>query len=177
MGMGSGAFGPFGFSGLGNITPFTYRDGYTYLSVLRQLIEQFNDLVGEYDELVVRLQDFETVTTAAVDSLRNDMAQFTSDVNKDMDKRFTILRNEMLAIIADATKSGTCFDPTTGRRDTPVSDALSHVYDYSRLFAQFARLADAAGITAATQQATGQTARHIDTIENYPTPQATLNGE
>ena len=166
MGMASGAFGPFGFSGLGNVTPFTYRDGYTYLSVLRQLIEQFNDLVGEYDELVVRLQDFETVTTAAVDSLRNDM-----------DKRFTILRNEMLAIIADATKSGTCFDPTTGRRDTPVSDALSHVYDYSRLFAQFAQLADEAGITASTQQATGQTARHIDTIENYPNPQATLDGE
>lgn len=153
-----------GYPPLSNITPFTYRDNATYLEQLEDLRSKLNTIVGEFNGLI----DGVNAIVQDQAAIRVEMAQTIQRVNDalteqdaDVDKRLLALHDELVELIGVAM-SGVCDDPTNGKTAQPVSQVISRVYDYARVFGWFAKRFDDLGQTAATIDGHGHTARHHD---------------
>lgn len=139
------------FSLLTNVTPFTYRDGETFLQILKRLRKWIHDAIIELEG---QIQDTRDEDQAALDALA---AQF----NAQLAAINTLLIGFQTAGIDDVV-----FDPTTGTT-TAIEIALGHVYDNTRYYAYFADQLDDFEKTAAQWDNMQYTARHFDLALAY----------
>lgn len=74
---------PFGGQAYTHITPFTYRDGATYLEVLESLRKYIRDiLVTHIDDSFDAIEDYVNKAVAAIEiEVNNDIAELTEKVN------------------------------------------------------------------------------------------------
>lgn len=97
------------------ITPFTYRDGLTYLQVLEQLrkrdceiIDHINSGLEDAAEALDKaisdlLKDLEG-PIARIDKLETDLVLWESATRDDLEEAFAIFREQVLQLINDALK-------------------------------------------------------------------------
>lgn len=142
---------------LTNVTPFTYRDGFTFLERLEDLAEYINSLVTTINSAIDRVNEFSTDLSNLSQSVDDRIAAVRAELLNDL----TALRTEVLALITESAPSGMCLDPTTGL-SAPVSEVIGHVFDNDRYFGLFASQLDARNLTAAELDAQLVTARHAD---------------
>jgi len=141
---------PFISKPLSNVTPFTYRDGETYLEQLKRL-RDWIDTVSDF------LEGNIDVVSQNVDSKINTLI---TDFN-------TALAEINTALLAMEESGGMLiYDPTTGNL-TGAATAIGHVYDNTRYYAYFADQLDAFENTAAEWEALDYTARHFDLALAY----------
>lgn len=143
------------FTPVNPVTPFTYRDNDTYLTLLRKLEEFATGLaehVNEQDE------DNKSAWQRAIDDLTNAL-------------NLTVLSvyNDLVNQIAGSHDESIASDPTTGKRNAGLSTVVAHVYDNLRIHAYFAKQYDDLGLTCAEYDALNFTARHYDLAPLYPT--------
>lgn len=139
------------FSGVSNVTPFTYKDGETYLGQLRRLRDYTSDGFAV-------LSQNDSITSA-------DIATLQSYITSALNTLETKLESE-IATLSDG--GPLVFDPTTGQRTVTASVALGHVYDNNRVYGLFASQIDALGLTAAQFDALNYAARQFDLAATYP---------
>jgi hypothetical protein len=133
------------------VTPFTYRDNDTNLTMVRGLRKKVDELI-EY--------------------VNNEFALNETDhtnIRADFQKALDALRVEILAVIDALETDATAFNPTTGTRTDGVSKVIGDVYDNTRVFAYFAKQYDDLDLTAAEYDALNYSARHFDLGVTYPT--------
>lgn len=133
------------------VTPFTYRDNDTNLTMVRGLRKKVDELI-EY--------------------VNNEFALNETDhtnIRADFQKALDALRVEILAVIDALETDTTAFNPTTGTRTDGVSKVIGDVYDNTRVFAYFAKQYDDLDLTAAEYDALNYSARHFDLGITYPT--------
>jgi hypothetical protein len=141
------------FVPLSNVTPFTYRDGATYLETLEELRRKFNELVAFLNSLNGVIGDiYEEIADVRGEIVASEKRQIDA---------LNALRTELLGLIEDSSASGLAHDPTSGQLRS-VDDVLSRVYDYTRVHARFAADMDARSLTAAQLDALQERARHAD---------------
>lgn len=143
--MGIGAFDP-----VSNVTPFTYRDGGTYLTILRKLQDKLNEVIEHYNE-------GENANAVAHSLIVSELTNLIAESISSLRKEFEGINDEY-----------TVADPTTGRRVTGLTQALGNVYDNTRVFAYFASELDERDLTAAAMDAANSTARHFDLGATWP---------
>lgn len=143
------------FEPINQVTPFTYRDNDTYLTILHSLKNQVNALVDWANEYAV---DDAANLNNAVSAL---ITQFNAALNK--------LRSDLEALIAGSHDESIAFNPTTGSLLDGLSKVVSDVYDNLRYYAYFAKQYDDLGLTAAEYDALNYTARHYDLAVTFPT--------
>lgn len=147
--VGIGAFDP-----VSNVTPFTYRDGNTYLDILNRLREKVEDVIAALNTLNLTNADQHNTIIITLTSQFNDA--------------LLALRIELTDLIEAANESPVVQDPTTGVLTQGLTKALSNVYDNARVFAYFAKQYDDEQLTAAQQDARNLTARHFDLGVMWP---------
>ena len=139
------------FSPITPVTPFTYRDTATNMTILREMERKINALVDAINEESSNnaggLNAFKLAVAAAL----------------------TALRVELVTMIEALEGDATALDPTNGTRTEGVSKVIGRVYDYTRIFAYFARQYDELDLTAAEYDALDYSARHFDLGVTYPT--------
>lgn len=140
------------FNPVNQVTPFTYRDNDTYLTLLSRIQAQLEGLDGAYRDDLKNLSDY---VNKAVDTL-------VKDTNADLTK----MRAQLIDLLS---KGVFAWDPTHGNVDNNMTRVLSNIYDYVRVYAYFASEIDAMGLTAAEYDALGLTARFHDLQWAYPT--------
>lgn len=144
-----------GSSPVNPVTPFTYRDNATNLTILRALELKLNALIAEFNTAIA---ENESNTDEAISNLVNSvnltLANFQAEIE---------------ALIEATHEDGLAFNPTNGRRTDGVSRVISDVYDYARVFAYFALQYDELELTAAQYDALQHSARHFDLGVTYPT--------
>lgn len=145
-----------------NITPFTYRDGETYLEQLRRLRIWAANAISQLQDNINSVQDHED------DAIQGLTDQLNSVLNKFLDE----WNAELIEL--EAQNPEVAFDPTTGDI-SPLNLVIGHVYDNTRYYAYFADQLDAFNKTAADWDAMQYTARHFDLALAYSptTTQAT----
>ena len=136
-----------------NITPFTYGDGYTYLSLLEDMrvylntmidsvnanTDSANDVVDQFTELVNHVND-------AIADYGTQLDNWSNDFDVDFKARFDKLRADMLTLILTTTQTGIIFNPTRGFYD-PIGEVISDIYHYLRVWAITAGDYDALELT------------------------------
>jgi hypothetical protein len=141
-------------SPLSQVTPFTYRDGETFLEQLKRLRCWVDNVTAALESNIEQVAaDDKTANNALADELNGLLTAFT---NK--------WESELLAL-EDEAKNVTR-DPTTGSL-SPIGVVVNHVYDNTRYYAYFANQLDAFDYTAAEWDAIGYTARHFDLVLGY----------
>lgn len=141
---------PFITKPLSNVTPFTYRDGETYLEQLKRLREWI-DTVG--DILQGNIDTVATNNDSQINTLIIDFNAALAEINT--------------ALLAMEESGGMLlYDPTTGVL-TGAATVIGHVYDNTRYYAYFADQLDAFDNTAAEWEALDYTARHFDLALAY----------
>jgi hypothetical protein len=141
------------FEPIDSVTPFTYRDNATYLSILKTLETTVNALIDNINEVSINnaggLNAFKTYVDDALTALRAELLELINSIELD--------------------NGATVLDPTTGNRTEALSKALGNVYDNARIFAYFAKQYDDLNLTAADYDALMLKARHYDLAPTYPT--------
>lgn len=148
-------------SPLSQITPFTYRDGETYLEQLKRLRDWISTVSAALEA------NIEAVATD--DKTANDA--LTQQLN-DVLTAFTLKWEQQLLALEDSVSATR--DPTSGALN-PLSIVVNHIYDNTRYYAYFADQLDNFSKTAAEWDAMQYTARHFDLVLGYSptTTQAT----
>lgn len=154
------------FDSVGGVTPFTYRDGATYLTLLNEIISLVNQIVDVVNE-----------DNNNVDGL---MAEVNAKI-KELDDRvsYTLagFKNSISGWIKEMQdEKGSIYDPTNGTLANPFSVVMERIYDNVRIYAYFARQYDDLGLTAAEYDALEYTARHYDLGVTHPTLSDVLIG-
>ena len=136
-----------------NITPFTYGDGYTYLSLLEDMrvylntmidsvnanTDSANDVVDQFTELVNHVND-------AIADYGTQLDNWSDDFDVNFKATFDKLRADALTLILTTTQTGVIFNPTRGFYN-PIGDVVINVYDFLRTFSYTAAEYDALGLT------------------------------
>lgn len=136
-----------------NITPFTYGDGYTYLSLLEDMrvylntmidsvnanTDSANDVVEQFTELVNHVND-------AIADYGTQLDNWSDDFDVNFKATFDKLRADALTLILTTAQTGVIFNPTRGFYD-PIGDVVVRVYDFLRTFSYTAAEYDALGLT------------------------------
>lgn len=145
-----------------NVTPFTYRDGETYLEQLRRLREW---VCSAIEQLQTEITDVQDADNSAIQALTNQL-------NSVLNAFISQWTAELLQL--EDQNPLTVFDPTTGMVSA-LNLVIGHVYDNTRYYAYFADQLDAFNMTAAQWDAMQYTARHFDLALAYSptTTQAT----
>lgn len=143
------------FEPIDSVTPFTYRDNATYLSILHSLQEKVNDLIDNVNS------GFATASNNNSNGLGGLRTELLNDINQ--------LRADLTKLIEGSHDESIAFDPTNGTQLEGLSTVISRVYDNVRLFAYFAKQYDNLNLTAAAYDALQYTARHFDLGVLYPT--------
>jgi hypothetical protein len=141
------------FEPINQVTPFTYRDNDTYLTILKKLTDKTS-------ELVAFINDVSENNAGGLNAL---WAELTAAI--------VALRAELVAMIEaleNEETPTTALDPTNGTRTESISKVIGRVYDYSRVFGYFARQYDELEMTAAEYDAQNLSARHYDLGVTYP---------
>lgn len=141
---------PFSSKPLSNVTPFTYRDGETYLEQLKRL----RGYIGEVaDILQGNIDDLSDNVDAKINALISDFNAALAEINA--------------ALMAmEDSDNMVLFDPTTGELNG-ASIVIGHVYDNTRYYAYFAGQLDDFEKTAAEWDSMEYTARHFDLALAY----------
>lgn len=149
-------------SPLSQITPFTYRDGETFLEQLHRLRCWVDDITAALESNIEQVAaDDKAANLALAQELNDVLTAFSNKWENDLlaleDEQFNVTR-----------------DPTTGQL-SPLNIVVNHVYDNTRYYAYFADQLDNFGKTAAEWDGMGYTARHFDLVLGYSpnTTQAT----
>ena len=142
------------FSPVNTVTPFTYRDNATYLTILHGLQHKVNELITTLNNLN------ESVTADMNIGFAEMVAELTLMVNA--------VRDELVALVAGSHDESIATDPTNGKRLQGLSTVVSRVYDNTRIFAYFAKQYDLLDQTAAQYDARAVSARHFDLGITYP---------
>lgn len=145
---------------ISTVTPFTYRDGSTFLHEL-ELLKKYLKQLADYMNTVI------TGNQAEVDHVISEMNELAGQLNNalvELDARWKSY------IEALEVEGAPIFDPTNGTRLGAEFRVLNNMYDYLRVFAYFAQNLDDFGYTAEEWDAFGMTARHFDIA-----PQHTIN--
>ena len=138
---------------ISNITPFTYGDGYTYLSLLEDMrvylntmiesvnanTDSANDVVDQFTELVNHVND-------AIADYGTQLDDWSNDFDVSFKATFDKLRADMLTLIVTTAQTGVIFNPTRGFYD-PIGDVVINVYDFLRTFSYTAAEYDALQLT------------------------------
>ena len=143
------------FSPVNQVTPFTYRDNATYLTILHGLQHKVNELISTLNNLN------ESVTA----DMNIGFAEMVADLNVTLNS----LRDELVALVEGSHDESIADDPTNGQRLQGLSTVVSRVYDNVRVFAYFAKQYDELEHTALEYDALQLTARHFDLGITYPT--------
>ena len=136
-----------------NITPFTYGDGYTYLSLLEDMrvylntmiesvnsnTDSANDVVGQFSELVTHVND-------AIDNYSTQLNDWETDFNRDYSVDYLTMRADMITLIKTSSATGVCFNPTRGKY-SPFNQTINDIYDFLRIRALSAAEYDALEFT------------------------------
>jgi hypothetical protein len=141
-------------SPLSQITPFTYRDGETFLEQLKRLrhwIDHVSAVLQANIDLVAA--DDAAANLALANELNAILTAFT---NKWEGEFLNLLDQEV-----DVAK-----DPTTGQVSA-LNVVISHIYDNTRYYAYFADQLDQFNKSAADWDAMQYTARHFDLTLGY----------
>lgn len=144
------------FEPINQVTPFTYRDNATYLTILKGLTCKLNELILEINESLGDAQDNVTAALAAM------LAYVNAEIAR------------LEAIIDLADGDGIVFDPTQGQTKKGVGQVISRTYDNTRIYAYFAKEYDALGWTAAYYDGLQAESRHFDLAMTYPDLHDTL---
>lgn len=149
---------------LSNVTPFTYRDGETYLERLARVMDKVDEVIEGHNSTLDTLASI----PAMLALVRQEMVDLEQRIDgalaantADSLERIRLLRVELLNEIAAATAGGTVLDPTSGKT-VRMGEALSRVYDYARIMGNFAKRRDDAAETASAIDSHNWTARHTD---------------
>ena len=138
---------------ISNITPFTYGDGYTYLSLLEDMrvylntmidsvnanTDSANDVVDQFTELVNHVND-------AIADYGTQLDNWSDNFDVSFKATFDKLRADMLTLVLTTAQTGVIFNPTRGFYD-PIGDVVVGVYDFLRTFSYTAAEYDALGLT------------------------------
>lgn len=148
------------FTPVNPVTPFTYRDNDTYMTILHKL-EQY--VAGVTEHVNTTDASNNSAWQKAIDDLTNAL-------------NLTILSvyNDLVNMIAGSHDESIADDPTTGKRNAGLSTVVAHVYDNLRIHAYFAKQYDDLGLTCAEYDALNYTARHYDLAPLYPTLNDTM---
>jgi len=143
--------GGYRYGPVNQVTPFTYRDNATYLTILNDLSCRLNTIITEVNDAL----------TAQDAEVQADLAAMKTYIDSE------IARLE--ALIIGSHDESIAFDPTNGTRTEGLSTVVSRVYDNVRIYAYFAKQYDDLNMTAATYDGIGYSARHFDLGVTYPT--------
>lgn len=143
-------YGGYGINPINQVTPFTYRDNATYLTILNGLCDYLNTLVDQINTII---GDFEDSTNAA-------LAELLDYINSEIARLEEILNS--------ADGDAFIFDPTQGQLKKGSGQVVSRVYDNTRIYAYFANEYDALGLTAKAYDDAQYLARHYDLSITYP---------
>lgn len=149
------------FEPINQVTPFTYRDNDTYLTLL-------HGLKAKVEELIVFINEVSETDAA---NLNSAVLALTAQFNSAL----AALRSDLEALIAGSHDESIAFDPTTGSLLSGLSTVISNVYDNLRVYAYFAKDYDDLDLTAAEYDALQYTARHYDLAVTYPTFNAEMS--
>ena len=136
-----------------NITPFTYGDGYTYLSLLEDMrvylntmiesvnanTDSANDVVAQFTELVKHVND-------AIADYEAQLDNWSDNLETSLWETFNTLRSDMITLVLTTTQTGVIFNPTRGFYDH-IGDVVVNVYDFLRTFSYTAEEYDALKLT------------------------------
>jgi hypothetical protein len=140
---------------IANITPFTYRDGETYLEQIHRLKNYLDSITAQVN---LQLTGSNDTNQAAITALVAQLNQTLHDFSNRQIAELLELENQAVAYVED---------PTTGNLTTALNVALAHVYDNTRYYAYFANQLDGFEKTAAEWDAMEYTARHFDLVLGY----------
>jgi hypothetical protein len=143
------------FSPINAVTPFTYRDNATYLTILHALQDKVNDLITTLN----------TLNLSVTADMNIGFAQMVAELNASLNT----LRDELILLVAGSHDESVATDPTNGQRFQGLSTVVSHVYDNVRVFAYFAMQYDEMEQTALAYDTLELSARHFDLGITYPT--------
>lgn len=140
---------------LSNVTPFTYRDGETYLERLHRLQKWIHDLSITLENNIesVEAQDQIAINTLA-QQLNDALNKFANDWNAEL----LAIQNQNPLFI---------FDPTNGKRTETADVVVGRVYDNLRYYAYFADQLDDFEKTAAEWDGMQYSARGFDLALAY----------
>ena len=138
---------------ISNITPFTYGDGYTYLSLLEDMrvylntmiesvnanTDSANDVVDQFTELVNHVND-------AIADYGTQLNNWSDDFEASFKVTFDKLRADMITLVLTTSQTGVIFNPTRGFYD-PIGDVVAGIYDFLRIYSYTAAEYDALGLT------------------------------
>lgn len=129
---------------LSNVTPFTYRDGETYLEQLKRLRQYIKDVS-------------ETLQTN-IDTVSNNNSLAIINLTTQLNKTLTDFITKWNSSQEDGA---IIFDPTTGFNSS-LNLVMGNIYNNTRYYAYFADQLDAFEYSAAEWDAMEYTARHFD---------------
>lgn len=142
---------------LTNVTPFSYRDGYTFLDKLEAIAKVVNQVVNTVNSLNDVVNTINTNLEALSDSIDSRFVNMREELSDDLGR----LRADLEELITDAVPAGVVRNPVDGKIAS-VEDALGSVYDNARVHAWFAVDIDTNNLTAAEIDALALSARHHD---------------
>ena len=136
-----------------NITPFTYGDGYTYLSLLEDMrvylntmIESVNANTDSANDVVKQFTELVTHVNKAIADYGAQLDNWSGEFEADFRVTFDKLRTDMITLVLTTTQTGVIFNPTRGFYD-PIGNVVVNVYDFLRSFSYTAAEYDALGLT------------------------------
>lgn len=125
------------WSPITSITPFTYRDNWTYLEKLEYLFTRLNEITESFNALTSQVENSIKQIDELLDAFKGDFTEKLNALENKHDEDILKLRKELLQAIADSQKGGVVFNPTNGRRDESVEKVINDVYDNVRVHAHF----------------------------------------
>ena len=153
---------------LSNVTPFTYREGYTYVGMVEALRNYVNTMIDSVNNNTASALEIQRLYTELAAYVNATISQLITDLNDsqeafadDYATQFHQLRVDLITIITNASRQGTALDPTRG--DTqPIDDVFAHVYDALRIYAYSAGEYDTLDLDADGYTARDSTAYEYD---------------
>jgi len=180
---GSG-FSPIPSKPISNVTPFTYRDGATYLKLLEDFrgeinglkrgrkedqehhndtIDEFNGALGRLAKLLSEeIERVESETAAEIERVERETDEEFASVRRDTGNEFDRVETWFREIVRETHEQGVTLDPTNGTRLSSVSKVLGNTFDNLRVHAMFASDYDSLGLTAAEYDGLNLSARRYD---------------
>lgn len=143
------------FEPINSVTPFTYRDNATYLTILHGLQKKLTELIDAFNE----------ANSSQSNNLDAKIAQLRAELTLLVDN----LQAEVISLIEGSHDESIAFDPTNGSHVEGLSTVISRVYDNLRIYAYFARQYDELNWTAKQYDDMDLSARHYDLGATYPT--------
>lgn len=147
-----------------SVTPFTVRDGATYLDILSALVKwskTVSPALEEHEKAIHELQE-------GMKQVVTDLAWITQEVHN-IRRDMNAMYQELLNAIHKANDEGTAYNPVYGTYGEPMSKVLGDIYDHCRPFAWRATQLDNLDLTAAEFDALSLSARQFDLAPNSET--------